>query len=119
MHSDWSTFRFPPRVHGIISTFALTTVPENENVIRAGSEALVPGGRFVILGFKLPNNWLLSLVPLFLRVIRPWRGQRLAELIHHYGSHQPWEPLKKYLANISVTELYAGLAYIAVGERDK
>ena len=43
----------------------------------------------------------------------------IAELVQHYFSRHPWEALKKYLANVSVTELYGGFTYIAVGERDK
>ena len=34
---------------GVVSTFALTLVPEYAQVIRNAVSALVPGGRFVIL----------------------------------------------------------------------
>ncbi len=43
---------FPSALGGILSTFALTLVPEFDNVVRNGAEALAPKKRFVILNFK-------------------------------------------------------------------
>ncbi len=112
LHADAARFRFPQGVDGIISTFALTLVPEYERVIQAGSEALAPGGRFVILDFKLPENWLSPIiVPLFLMTTRPF-GVTLDLADRH-----PWETLKKNFSKVSMTELYAGIAYVAVGAR--
>lgn len=72
VQSDAASFQFRQRLNGIISTFALTLVPEYESVIRAGSGALVPGGRFVILDFKLSNNWLSRLAPAIVLTLRPF-----------------------------------------------
>jgi demethylmenaquinone methyltransferase/2-methoxy-6-polyprenyl-1,4-benzoquinol methylase len=112
VQSDAATFQFPRRVDGIISTFALTHVAEYEKVIRAGSEALRPGGRFVILDFKLPTNWISRLAPLLVLTVRPF-GVTIDLAERH-----PWEALKKYFADVTVHQLYGGLAYIAVGNSD-
>jgi demethylmenaquinone methyltransferase/2-methoxy-6-polyprenyl-1,4-benzoquinol methylase len=109
MQSDAATFPFPQRLDGIISTFALTHVAEYEKVIRAGSEALRPGGRFVILDFKLPSNWISRLAPLLVLTVRPF-GVTIDLAARH-----PWEALKKYFADVTVRQLYGGIAYIAVG----
>jgi|SRR5579863_268628 len=111
VHSDAAVFRFPAKVSGIISTFALTLVPEYEDVVRAGSEALQPGGRFVILDFKLPSSGLSRFAPLLVLALRPFAASL------DLASRRPWETLKKHLTNVSVTELYGGIAYLAVGER--
>lgn len=111
--SDAAAFGLPREVNGIISTFALTLVPEYENVVRAGSEALAPGGRFVILDLKLPNNWLSRLGPLLVMTMRPF-GVTL-----DLANRRPWESLERYFTNVSFTELYGGIAYIATGERAK
>ena len=111
VQSDAAKFQFPQQVNGVISTFALTLVPEYEEVIRAGSEALVPGGRFVILDFKLPSNWLARLAPVIIVTLRPF-GVSL-----DLAGRHPWEALKKHFANVSLTELYGGIAYVATGER--
>ena len=39
-----ASFRFPPGIDGILSTFALTLEPEYDQVIERGAEALEPGG---------------------------------------------------------------------------
>jgi demethylmenaquinone methyltransferase/2-methoxy-6-polyprenyl-1,4-benzoquinol methylase len=109
VQSDAATFQFPQRADGIISTFALTHVAEYETVIRAGSEALRPGGRFVILDFKLPTNWISRLAPLLVLTVRPF-GVTIDLAERH-----PWEASKKYFADVTVHQLYGGIAYIAVG----
>jgi len=113
VHSDAAAFRFPPAVNGIISTFALTLVPEYESVIRAGSEALVPGGRFVILDFKLPENWLGRLAPLIVLTMRPFAVSL------DLGTRHPWDALRAHFDSMSMTDLYGGIAYLAVGERNR
>jgi len=113
IQSDAAIFRFPAEVNGIISTFALPLVPEYESVIRAGSEALAVGGRFVILDFRIAANWLSRLAPLLVLTVRPF-GVSLDLAPRH-----PWEALTKYFSHVSVVELYGGMAYVAWGERDK
>ncbi len=109
---DAAAFPFPPGVNGIISTFALTLVSEYEAVIRNGAQALVPGGRWVVLDFKLPSNWWASLAPLLAWVfVRPFGGT-LEMAVRH-----PWEAMQQYLAHVTMTDLYGGFAYTAVGER--
>jgi ubiquinone/menaquinone biosynthesis C-methylase UbiE len=53
---DAALFVFPAALDGIISAFALTLVPEFDEVVRKGSEALRIGKRFVVLDFKMPSN---------------------------------------------------------------
>jgi ubiquinone/menaquinone biosynthesis C-methylase UbiE len=113
VQSDAAEFSFPPGVGGIISAFALTLVPEYDEVIRRGSEKLLPGKRWVVLDFKLPNNWLAWLAPLLERLLtRPFGGT-----LDMVGRH-PWESMQKYLRNVTVTELYLGFAYIAWGAKE-
>jgi demethylmenaquinone methyltransferase/2-methoxy-6-polyprenyl-1,4-benzoquinol methylase len=109
--SDATSFSFPQGVDGIISTFALTHVADYEKVIRAGSDALRPGGHFVILDFKLASTWISRLAPLLVLTLRPF-GVTIDLAARH-----PWEALKKYFVDVAVHELYGGIAYIAVGNR--
>lgn len=112
VQSDAAVFSFPQKVDGIISTFALTYIPEYEQVIRAGSQALGPSGRFVILDFKLPSNWILKLAPLLVLTMRPF-GVTIDLAQRH-----PWEALKKYFPNVAVHQFYGGCVYIAVGSKE-
>jgi SAM-dependent methyltransferase len=49
VESPAASFRFPPEIDGILSTFALTLEPEFDSVIREGAKALKPRRRWVIL----------------------------------------------------------------------
>jgi ubiquinone/menaquinone biosynthesis C-methylase UbiE len=109
--SDADSFSFPIRVDGILSTFALTLVPEYDQIIRRGSQALAPGKRWVILDFKLPDNWLATLAPLLAFLTSPF-GVRLK-----MASRHPWESVERYLQNTRLTQIYGGFAYIVEGER--
>jgi ubiquinone/menaquinone biosynthesis C-methylase UbiE len=113
VQSDAATFQFPRGVNGILSTFAITLVPEYEGVTGAGSAALAPGGRFVVLDFKMPSNWLSRLAPLLVLALRPFGVSR------DLAARHPWEAMEKHLARVQVTEKYGGIAYIAVGERTR
>lgn len=111
VQADAASFHFPAGVGGIISTFAITLVPEFDQVIQNGSEALATGGHWVILDLKLPSSWLARLAPRLVFLTKPF-GVSLELAKRH-----PWESIDKYLKNTSLTELYRGFVYIATGER--
>jgi ubiquinone/menaquinone biosynthesis C-methylase UbiE len=111
--SDAATYVFPRNVDGILSTFALTLVPEFDEVIRNGVSALLPGKRFVILDFKRPFGWFLDRAapPLAKLLTGPFGGTI------EMASRKPFQSLDKYLNRVEFTNLYFGGAYIAAGER--
>lgn len=113
IRSDAAAFSFPARVDGILSTLALTLVSEYDRVILNGARALKQGGRWAIADFKMPSNILLSrLAPILAwLLVRPFGGS--IEL----ASRHPWESMSKHLQNVSVTDVFLGMAYVAVGER--
>jgi ubiquinone/menaquinone biosynthesis C-methylase UbiE len=49
VQSDAASYQFSEGVDGILSTFAITLVPEYERIIKNGAAALASGKRFVIL----------------------------------------------------------------------
>src|SRR5262249_37291959 len=55
VHTDAVDFKFPAEVDGILSTYALTQVPESAEVVAHGAEALSGGGRWVVLDLKVPD----------------------------------------------------------------
>jgi demethylmenaquinone methyltransferase/2-methoxy-6-polyprenyl-1,4-benzoquinol methylase len=110
VQADAATYVFPQDVSGIISTFALTLIPEFDEVIRRGAAALAPGGRWVVCDFKLSQGWAARLTPLLVPLVRPF-GATLDVAERH-----PWESMRKYLENVTVEDVYLGFAYIAAGE---
>lgn len=113
VQSDAAAYHFPGSVDGVLSTFALTLVPEFDTVIRNGCDALKPGKTWAILDFKMPSNLFSILGPLFLYLTKPF-GVSL-----DLASRHPWESIRKYLRKPSVTEYYMGFVYLATGEKEE
>jgi ubiquinone/menaquinone biosynthesis C-methylase UbiE len=111
--SDAALYVFPVPLDGIISAFALTLVPEFDEVVLRGSEALRRGKRFVILDFKMPSGrFMKSAAPALAKLMTGPFGGTI-----EMAKRKPWESLKRYLAATECRELFHGGAYIAVGEK--
>lgn len=108
--SDAAHYQFPNEANGILSTFALTLVPEFNEVIRNGARALAPGGRMAILDFKKPDDKPLWLIRLMAYLTKPF-GVTL-----DLADRRPWESMRRHLTEVNVRELYGGFAYLAVGQ---
>lgn len=111
VQSDMAKYVFPSGIRGIISTFALTLVPEYEAVIERASHALAPGGRFVLLDFRKSERWPLWMVKLGVAITRPF-GVSL-----DLAERKPWEVMEKYFPKVTISKCYGGFAYVAVGEK--
>jgi ubiquinone/menaquinone biosynthesis C-methylase UbiE len=90
--SDVAEYSFPAGVSGILSTLALTLMPEFDLIIARGARALAPGRRWVIADLKMPG----------------WPGARVAArlLVPLYrpfavtldlAERHPWESMARYL----------------------
>lgn len=110
MQSDAAAFEFPRQVDGIISTFALTLVPEYDKVIQHAAAALPSGKRLVILDFKMPDSWPMWLIKLLVILTRPY-GVTL-----DLGDRHLWESVDRYLKTVLFKELYFGGVYICAGQ---
>ena len=113
VQSDIAAYAFPPRVDGILSTFALTLVSEFDDVVKNGAVVLAPKKRFVILDFKRPSGWLMNkAAPALARLLTGPFGGTI-----EMASRKPWESLEENVDLIQFTNLYLGGAYIAAGEK--
>lgn len=111
--ADAACYEFPEGVEGILSTFALTLVPEFDDVIRRGAEALREGRRWVVADMKMPENgWKKVLLPLLVPASRPF-GVTLDLADRH-----PWESLRRHLDRFGMEEHYLGYIYVAWGEKE-
>jgi len=110
VEADAALYEFPDEIQGVLSTFALTLVPEYEQVINHAARALAPGGRLVIADFKKPDLWPLWLVKLGVLITKPF-GVTL-----DLTDRKPWEVMAQYFSRVTITELFAGSVYIASGE---
>lgn len=106
-------FDFPKRVDAIFSSYALTLMPEYDEVVRRGAEALKPGGRWVILDFKLTGSWRDFFAPILAFIlVRPYGGT-----VDMARQRHPRESLERYVGPVSTKEFYGGFVYIASATR--
>ena len=112
VHADAVDFEFPNGVDAILSTYALTQVPECNEVIAHGATALAPGGRWVVLDLKLPDNTPRWLGRAGIAIVRPFAS------IDEWTGRRPWEAIRtamrEELADPRWTELCFGTAFLAV-----
>jgi ubiquinone/menaquinone biosynthesis C-methylase UbiE len=115
VHADAAEFEFPAGVDAILATYAHSLLPEPGEVVAHGAAALPAGGRWVVLDLKIPDNtprWLTQL-----GIATVGRSNALEEWI----VRRPWEAIRvameDTLADLSWTELFFGIAYLAAGSR--
>jgi ubiquinone/menaquinone biosynthesis C-methylase UbiE len=111
--SDAARYEFPAGLDGIVSAFALTLVPEFDEVVRRGAEALRFGKRFVVLDFKMPSRgFMKEAAPALAKLMTGPFGGTI-----EMATRKPWQSLERYLTLAEFRDLFHGGAYIAVGEK--
>jgi demethylmenaquinone methyltransferase/2-methoxy-6-polyprenyl-1,4-benzoquinol methylase len=115
VQADAADFDFPADVDAILSTYALSQVPESAAVIAHGAAALSGGGRWAVLDLKVPDSTPRWLTQLGTATVRPFAG------IDEWMMRRPWEAIRaamrEELADPSWTELFFGTAFLAAGSR--
>jgi demethylmenaquinone methyltransferase/2-methoxy-6-polyprenyl-1,4-benzoquinol methylase len=115
VQADAATFDFPAEVDAILSTYALTQVPECGDVIARGAAALSHGGRWAVLDLKAPDTAPRWLAQLGIALVRPFGS------IDDWIMRRPWEAIRAAmhdtLVDPSWTELLFGTAFLASGSR--
>jgi ubiquinone/menaquinone biosynthesis C-methylase UbiE len=113
VQADAAEFAFPAGVDAILSTYALSLVPQCTEVIARGSEALSHGGRWVVLDTKLPENAPRWLVRIALTTLRPFA------VTDEWTTRRPWNDIRAamdaHLRDLSWADLFIGLVFLAAG----
>ena len=113
--ADAVEFDFPAGINAIVSTYALSQVPECAEVIAHGAAALAEGGRWAVLDLKVPVNTPRWLSQLGTAAIRPFAS------IDQWVMRRPWETIRaamqEQLVDVSWTELFCGTAFLVAGSR--
>jgi demethylmenaquinone methyltransferase/2-methoxy-6-polyprenyl-1,4-benzoquinol methylase len=115
VQSDAAEYVFPSSVDAIMSTYAMSQVPECAQVIANGAAALCAGGRWAVLDLKVPGSTPGWLMRLSTRVVRPHAS------IEEWIRRRPWDAIREAmqheLTDLSWTELTFGTAFLAAGAR--
>lgn len=112
INSDAAKYQFPKNSNGIVTSYAITMIPEFDSIISRGSKSLIKGGRFVVLDFKKPDKWPEWFSKFMLTLfIKPYGGT------YELKDRHAWESLEKYIGLNKFKEYYFGSTYIACGEK--
>jgi ubiquinone/menaquinone biosynthesis C-methylase UbiE len=115
VQSDAVEFDFPDEVDAILSTYALSQVPECAEVIARGAAALSGGGRWAVLDLKVPDQTPRWISQFGTGIVRPFAG------IDEWIMRRPWAVIRAAMENeltdVSWTELFFGTAFLAAGSR--
>ncbi|MBP2327167.1 ubiquinone/menaquinone biosynthesis C-methylase UbiE/2-polyprenyl-6-methoxyphenol hydroxylase-like FAD-dependent oxidoreductase [Kibdelosporangium banguiense] len=108
--ADLTTFQFPQKVNGIVACFSLTLIEGYATIVKNGYDALVPGGRWVALDYRLPDWWPRRAVPMLGPVIAPFGGRPDMLLNRH-----PWKAIEQGAADTHTLTRYGGWVYVTTG----
>jgi ubiquinone/menaquinone biosynthesis C-methylase UbiE len=115
VQADAADFAFPTEVEAILSTYALSQVPECAEVVANGAAALSGGGRWVVLDLKIPDGTPRWLAQLGTAAVRRYAS------IDEWITRRPWEAIRaameEELADVAWAELFLGTAFLAAGSR--
>lgn len=110
IQADLADYIVPEGVGGIMSTLALTLVPEYVRVIEGVSHSLRPGRRMAILDMKRPDRW-----PEWMVRVAAWLNKPYGVSLELADRH-PWEVVRKFMREVEYREFYFGALYLSVGE---
>jgi len=109
VHGDIAEYDFPGSVNAALSIGVFGYVPERDRVMERIAQALVPGGRIVIVDGKRPDRWPLWLFKLFV-----WCSSPFGVTAEYFDGHT-WESVERFFQETTFEEVYGGLLYISSG----
>jgi ubiquinone/menaquinone biosynthesis C-methylase UbiE len=115
VQADAADYDFPTHTDAILSTYALTQVPDCAQVITHGATALRHGGRCAVLDLKIPDHTPRWLTQLATAPVRPFAA------IDQWTNRRPWDTIhaaiQHELTDATWTEMCFGTAFLATGTR--
>lgn len=111
IEADVSRFQPPQGVDGILSTYAMSVIPDHDTVIKRCAQALFDGGRLVVLDVKLIDRVPIFLTPLWMLLAKPYAGRCKAD------QRKPCKEMCEYLVDVQVQESRLGFVYLVSGTK--
>ncbi len=109
VHGDLVEYEFPERVNAALSIGVFGYIAEHDRVVENIAQALIPGGRIVIMDGKRPGRWPSWLFKLFVWCSRPFG------VTEAYFDNQTWKSVERYFQDTTFDEGYGGVLYISSG----
>ncbi len=113
VQADAADYAFPAGIDAVLSTYALSHLPDCGDVIARGAAALARDGRCVVLDLKAPDDTHPMLARLGTALGRPFGS------IDEWLARRPWEgvraSMQEALGDLLWSELCFGTAFLAAG----
>ena len=114
VQADAVQYQFPTQVDGILSTFALSFVPQAKLVIQNGCRALAPGRHWVVLDMAWPAALPMWLYPLLFFLHLSSSGIS-GEVIRRRPWQTVWSTMQQSLVEVERQPFWMGFFYLAWG----
>jgi demethylmenaquinone methyltransferase/2-methoxy-6-polyprenyl-1,4-benzoquinol methylase len=117
VQSDAAAFEFTTGADAILSTYALTQVPDSAAVVAHGAAALSEGRRMVVLDLQVADAIPRWLTTVGAAAVRPFAA------IDEWMTRRPWETIRAAmqdeLTDVSWSEPCFRTAFLGVGSRGR
>lgn len=113
IHSDIEEFEFPTEINGLISTGVFGYLEDSTNILEKIHKSLANNGKVVIVDGKRPQKWPSFLFKLFVKLSSPYG------LTESYFDNNTPEIVSRLFQNVTFEDMYGGLLYITLGEKDE
>jgi ubiquinone/menaquinone biosynthesis C-methylase UbiE len=114
VHQDAAGYEFPAGVDAVISTFALSLVPEAPEIVRRAAEALAEGGRMAVVDLQIPESWPDWAISIGMAIVKPFA------VTDEWIARRPWPAIqaamREALQGIQISTYYLDTTYIISGE---
>ena len=109
VQGDIASYSYPGGVNAVLSIGVLGYINDFDRVIKSAFQAIVPGGRIVVLDGKRPErlpSWIFNPI---VWVSRPFGVTRA------YFDKPIWESVVRYFQETTLEQMYGGMIYISSG----
>jgi ubiquinone/menaquinone biosynthesis C-methylase UbiE len=114
IHQDARDYEFPANVDAIISTFALSLIPEAPEIVRRAAEALAEGGRMAVVDLQIPESWPDWAISIGMAIVKPFA------VTAEWVARRPWPTIqaamREALQDVQINTYYLDTTYVISGE---
>jgi ubiquinone/menaquinone biosynthesis C-methylase UbiE len=114
VHQDAAGYEFPANVDAIISTFALSLIPEAPEIVRRAAEALAEGGRMAVVDLQIPESWPDWAISIGMAIVKPFA------VTAEWVARRPWPTIqaamREALQDVQINTYYLDTTYVISGE---
>jgi len=115
INQDVSFFEPDSKVDAVISTYALSLIPDVRQVLINIEKMLVSNGRLALLDLQIPDDWPNWLSDIAVNLMKPFA------ITDEWVVQRPWETIVETVTElfegVKISQQYFGLSYIISGQK--